>query len=598
MPCTLTAIYAHPDFTLENSRGDIVDPEAAVWTQDIYINDGPLNSMAPALFRAGHALKVLTVEVELGAEFGGIDVHLLGALDGEILFQSDASAGCCGRWTTDVHANFDVSALARKAGDVRWSLQSPGGGQMTTVATTRLELTWIYQEPAALFDGHSRIKLLRHVFAEVDTAAAPAGVVADVASLCYFGFNKVYDVVNGASFYGCNPHGGVFELGDYLVDHPQAQPVNCYDQAGVVQTLLGSLGVPNTWQYMSPFGYINNTYLIGVGMCNNPFYMSNETPPVIGPNHPGRSAFSSHAFVSCGPAVVDSCTGPHEGKSSLSTYLEHAIDTRTTLATPNNTGTAVNVLPSAGVASVAFAPGAREDPELPPGMQDIMGSKEAVRLALSDVAAALDWNALMGQLCIGYRMQEKRRSLTPSIDGAFSRWTLESASGQVIIRVFKAQNRHAALAREIDYLASFQVGPAKRLSRQPDLGAAGLIAHDKKLVMFVHRNVFVLLAGETDRAHDIARDIYSALDAAPRSERRIKHTHEAITLQPGERRTLATAMKVHHSLAGTAVRLMGRRPYELDIRGQQPGISRMRLAQVSEATLDMDLHQVRIEVLA
>lgn len=598
MPCTFNAVYAHPDFTLENSAGDIVDPEVAVWTPDRYVNDGPVDSMSPALFRAGHAVRVLTVEAELGPEFAGAAVHLLGSLNGEVLFQSDSSAGRTGRWTVDVHANFDVSALARKCGDVRWSLQADGGGQAAPVATTRLELTWIYQDPAPLFDGHSRIKVLRHVFAEVDTGAPPAAVVADVASLCYFGFNKVYDVVNGASFYGCSPFGGVFELNDYLVDHPQAQPVNCYDQAGVVQTLLGSIGVPNTWQYMSPFGYINNTYLIGVGLCNNPFYMANETPPVIGPNNPARSAFSSHAFVSCGPAVIDSCTGPHEGKATLSTYLEHAIDTRTTLATPSNTGSAVNVLPSAGVASVAFAPGARENPELPAGMQDIMGSKAEILAALSTVPAALDWNALMGQLCIGFRMTQQRRSLTPSSDGAYSRWTLESETGQLIVRVFKAENRHAALAREIDYLASFQVGPAKRLSRQPDLGAAGLISHDKKLVMFVHRHMFVLLAGETDRAHDIARDIYCALEAAPRSERRIVHTHEAITLQHGERRTLATAMKVHHSLAGNAVRLMGRRPYELDIRAEQTGISRMRLAQVSEATLDLDLHQVRIEVLA
>lgn len=598
MPCTLHAVYAHADYTLENSAGDIVDPEVAVWTPDRYVNDGQADSMAPALFRAGHAVRVLTLEMGLGPEFAGAAVHLLGSLNGETVFQSDSSAGCSGTWMADVHANFDVSALARKAGDVRWTLQADGGGPMVPVASTRLELTWIYQDPAPLFDGHSRIKVLRHVFAEVDTAAPPAAVVADVASLCYFGFNKVYDVVNGASFYGCNPHGGVFELNDYLVDHPQAQPVNCYDQAGVVQTLLGSLGVPNTWQFMSPFGYLNNTYLIGVGLCNNPFYMANETPPVIGPNNPARSAFSSHAFVSCGPAVIDSCTGPHDGTVTLSGYLEHAIDTRTTLATPNNTGTAVNVLASAGVASVAFAPGARDNPELPPGMQDILGRKADILAALSTLPAALDWNALMGQLCIGYRMSQQRRSLIPSTDGAGSRWTLECATGQLVVRVFKAENRHAALARQIDYLASFQVGPAKRLAARPELGAAGLISHDKKLVMFVHRHMFVLLAGDSERAHDIARDIYEALEAAPRSERRIVHTHEAITLQDGERRTLSTAMKVHHSLAGKAVRLMSRRPYELDIRAQQTGISRMRLAQVSETTLDMDLHQVRIEVLA
>lgn len=47
--------------------------------------------------------------------------------------------------------------------------------------------------------------------------------------------------------------------------------VNCYDQAGMLQ-LAGLLGVPNGkigWEHKKPFGYLNNTDLVGWGKTNN-----------------------------------------------------------------------------------------------------------------------------------------------------------------------------------------------------------------------------------------------------------------------------------------------------------------------------------------
>lgn len=599
MPCTLTALYANADFAIENGLGVLVDDDLPIWTPALDVAENASDSFFPALFQAGHARRILAAEVQLGDEYAGCKVHLRGMLDGQAVLRSDSNDGASGRWCADIHALFDVSALARRAGDVSWYLHPDGSeGDGLALTSTRLELTWIYQAPAALFDNVSQARVLRLVFSKVDTSAMPSTVVAGIAQLCYYGFNKVYDVVNGAPAYGTSQAGGLFELAEYLAEHKDPQRVNCYDQAGMLQTLLGSIGVPNTWRFMAPFGYISNTYLIGVGLCNNPLYGADGGHPVVEQDAPGRSALRGHAFVSYGGAVLDACTGPRLGRENLGAFLIRAIDTQTTLATPANTGTAADVSPCPGIESLSFAPMASEHPELPAGMRAMLGSPAEMRAALHDYGTAVEWDQLVGQLAGRHGLTALRRAIAPSGDGVFARWSFDSPSGATTIRVFKAQNRRVAVARMIDYLNSFQHSPAQRMGRCLWLGGAGLLAHDKTLACFISHNVFVLVSGGANDTAGIAAGLFDAIGAAARSERRIVHSHEAITLHMGERRTLPTGNSVRHSLRGDAVRLAGRRPYEIDVRAGQVGVSRLRLALVREPTLDMDLHQVRIEVLA
>lgn len=600
MPCLLNALYANGDFAIENGEGVLVDDDLPIWTPTLHVADGDEDSYFPVLFCAGHSFRILCAELLLGEEYANCKVFLRGIIDGQVAFQSEHSRGVTGRWCADIHATFDVSALARRAGDVTWYLCAEGSavGAGLALATTRLELTWIYQAPAALFDNVSQSRVLRMVFSQVDTSAPPSTVVAGIAQMCYYGFNKVYDVVNGAPFYGTSQAGGLFELAEYLAQQGEPQRVNCYDQAGMLQTMLGSIGVPNTWRFMAPFGYMTNTYLIGVGLCNNPLYGTDGAAPVVATDDPERSALRGHAFVSYGGAVLDACTGPRLGRENLGSFLIRAIDTETTLATPGNTGTAADVSPCPGIESLTFAPMANEDPEFSPGLIGILGNSETVRSALPEHATAVDWNKLIDKLAMSHGLKGLRRAIVPAGDGVFSRWTGQSPFGGATIRVFKAQNRRVALSRMIDYLNSFQHSPALRMGRMADLGAAGLLSRDKTLACFVHHNVFVLVFGTKENTALIASDIHDAIGAAPHSERRIVHSHEAITLHMGERRTLATGMSVRHSLRGNAVRLAGRRPYEIDLRAGQVGVSRLRLAMVREPMLEMDLHQVRVEVLA
>jgi hypothetical protein len=599
MPCTLNAIFAHGNLAIENEQGNIIDPCSPVWTPEINVKDGQDNSFFPALFVSGHADTVLTLNVELGDELAGRNVQLVAYLNGRMMFRTDPSDGITGLWSPDAHVTFNVGELARVAGDLEWYLQGAATGNPEYVGSTRVELTWIYQQPAAMFENLSQAKVLRLVFGAIDAGASRDDVVADLTRVCYYWFNKVYDVVNGAPSYGSLKSGGAFELGDYLLSISQPQDVNCYDQAAMLQTLLGSIGVQHHWLSMEPFGHIKPVDMVGVRACNNPFFGSNHSQPMVGANDPERTWLRNHAFIQAGSAVLDACAGPVMGENTLKDYLAEAIDARVKAPDAGLAGSMDDVATGPGVSSLHFAPRASENPQVPPEMEAILGPKEELLAQLPASVTTLDWKVFIRSLCAEHRLTLLNRSITPACDGVFSRWTLEGEDRRVtVIRVFIAQKSETALARALDYLGSFQNSPAQCLSRHDELGAAGLISHDGKLVMSVHNNVFALVRGDKQLALAVARDIYQAIETAPPRYRRTAFTHETLTLRPGECKTLQTASVVRHSLNGTAVRLTGRRSGELNLRGQQAGASSLRLANIDEATLEMHLHQVRFEVAA
>ena len=108
--------------------------------------------------------------------------------------------------------------------------------------------------------------------------------------------------------------------------------VNCYDQATALTMSGRLLGIPSSLIFMRPFGYINETNLVGRGLCNNPFYSDNSfhSSMVCPTNAPNRSGFGNHMFVQHSSGCFDSCAGPILGQWSLSEYVLNVIDTVTT----------------------------------------------------------------------------------------------------------------------------------------------------------------------------------------------------------------------------------------------------------------------------
>lgn len=218
-------------------------------------------------------------------------------------------------------------------GDVAWQVSGEGlPAPVTLDNPTRLECYALLERPAAFFEPAGVwVEALRFLFDRVGVAglAMPAQVVDKVARHCHGRHGVRYDTFHGAPAYGCSGTGGTFQLAAYLA---AAKPVvNCYDQAGAVQSLAGALGVAANWFYLQPYGFIHTTDLVGVGPCNNPFFSGNGSAATVGTNDRKRSAFANHAFAGLGGKVVDACAGPHTGNEDRARYVSAAIDATTTL---------------------------------------------------------------------------------------------------------------------------------------------------------------------------------------------------------------------------------------------------------------------------
>ncbi|MBR3085736.1 MAG: hypothetical protein IKH04_04965 [Kiritimatiellae bacterium] len=151
----------------------------------------------------------------------------------------------------------------------------------------------------------------------------------EITQYLHSGHGLTYDTTSGSPLYYTATAAAVFSLSEYI-GKTSGSVVNCYDQASGVVSLATALGLEAYFLYMTPFGYINSLNLVGVGLCNNPFYMSNGTSPNVDPDLilPLRVPFGNHAFALCNGIIFDACAGPCLGES-LELYLAEAIDVST-----------------------------------------------------------------------------------------------------------------------------------------------------------------------------------------------------------------------------------------------------------------------------
>ena len=176
----------------------------------------------------------------------------------------------------------------------------------------------------------------------------PLETMATITSNLFHHMGFRYDTVASASHYLRTD--GTFELTRYMASEDNL--VNCYDQAYGVATLAGLVGMRVRVVEAMPFGYINTTNLVGVGMCNNPAYemtekleywkdemddqghlfAKTETNTVLraaicSEDETQRSFFLAHVFVGMGDGqIFDACVGPALGTTHINDYMRSLID--------------------------------------------------------------------------------------------------------------------------------------------------------------------------------------------------------------------------------------------------------------------------------
>ena len=175
----------------------------------------------------------------------------------------------------------------------------------------------------------------------------PQEAMAAITSNLFHNMGFRYDTEKAASHYW---YEGGFELTKYMAHLDER--VNCFDQAYGVATLAGLVGIKVQVIEAIPFGYINTTNLVGVGLCNNPAYnmtdrieywkgevddqgdlvakpMTNVVlqAQVCPVDETQRSCFESHAFAGVFDGrIFDACIGPVLGTTLINDYMRSLID--------------------------------------------------------------------------------------------------------------------------------------------------------------------------------------------------------------------------------------------------------------------------------
>lgn len=339
------------DIKLARTRATVSGPH---WQSGLEVKEGA-GSTRPAATLAGNAGgATLTLRLDVCTGMSG-RLQVTGRL-GALSLEGECPASA-GEHVVGITLNPLPGSLQAAQGDVVWQVN--GAGLTSSVALdnpARLEWYALLGRSAAFFEPAGVwVEALRFLFGQVGVTglATPAQVVEKVARYCHGSHGVRYDTFHGAPAYGCSGTGGAFQLGAYLT---AAKPVvNCYDQAGAVQSLCGALGVVASWFFLRPYGFIHTTQLVGVGACNNPFFSNNGSSPTVGVNDRKRSAFANHAFAGLAGAVLDACAGPHTGNEDRGQYVSAAIDGATTLYTLYSNfrpGTAPDITQPDGVTKV------------------------------------------------------------------------------------------------------------------------------------------------------------------------------------------------------------------------------------------------------
>lgn len=316
-----------PAFTPPNPKPpqeSVVEPH---WKAGVAVADGA-GSRRPGVYLVkGKGSDVVSVKVKIteNRNVAGSG-KLVGNLSGL------AIEGTCptsvGEHVVSAKISNLPDAIQWYRGDASWGVDVPDLGSSVSLANaSRLELFVVLDTPSAFYDPPGVwAEVLRFLCDKVNVIGltTPAAVEARVATHCHGSHGLKYDTHSGRARYGVLGSGGLFQLTAYI--DAASRIVNCYDQAAAVQSLCGAVGVRTVWHFLNPFGYIHPTDLVGVGQCNNPFFDSNGSTPLVASDDPLRTAFGNHAFCGYSGFILDACAGPHKGTEDKAQYCSASID--------------------------------------------------------------------------------------------------------------------------------------------------------------------------------------------------------------------------------------------------------------------------------
>ncbi|KAG6856081.1 hypothetical protein H0H87_007570 [Tephrocybe sp. NHM501043] len=344
----VTAVSAHP---VRNTRtpSALIVGDHVLWdtTNSSDYKDGRYGSYDPNVFAYTLGSSVpdnssLNVTIRpLSLELSKAEVIVIGTIGGKEVFKSDffSFEGPNVDVTVSVHVvepntsdkpfsiNDDVDWGVRLRPASSWeSLEAEGE------YITRLELYWVAKTVHRALASYIPVNFLRLVVKSEYYQPKQSNLAADhsiwntiMTWEAFYRYSKFYDtnvgevLVKMPFLNNYFPHAGVshFNLwiwGGYFHATRYAAPggdafgfneraVNCMDQAAVVELSCTFGEKATSWLTIQPFGYINQTHLVGwidqanvYVEVNNPFFAGNNQLANLPRDDPQRQPFGCHVF--------------------------------------------------------------------------------------------------------------------------------------------------------------------------------------------------------------------------------------------------------------------------------------------------------------
>lgn len=208
--------------------------------------------------------------------------------------------------------------------------------QQAIVAITTMEIYWIYDYPGIMFKKGVWVEVLRLLALQCYYGLrTKKDVIQRIVNYCHsMTLFLQYDISHSRHPYTQGSWGGGFKLRAFL--EKRYQFAVCFDQAGLLQTLLGAIGIHVKFAFMRPYGYLNTTNLFGRGRCNNTAFLGNSPAPEIFESYTEANikkweGFGCHTFClwqnnEKKEMVLDSCVGPHMGTTTKEAYINNSIN--------------------------------------------------------------------------------------------------------------------------------------------------------------------------------------------------------------------------------------------------------------------------------
>ncbi|RAJ77343.1 hypothetical protein CLV59_107110 [Chitinophaga dinghuensis] len=504
---TLHSLRAQSDYRIKSSSGFALPLDNTVWQQGGINNDGDY-SANPILVKTNNQT-FLKINLDISnSKLTDVPIKIKGTkASGNITFQSKViTPTSTGIMMIDLMlSGADLSKALQSYGDFKWSIEA-ANQSFQLPDTTRLEMYWISNSPDEMFKAGVWVKVYRKIFTVLSAGMTTDQIATSISKQCFDGFSKKYDTVYGAAKYGPGPDGGFFELKNYY-NNTNGALCNCYDQAGLVQVQLGAMGISSYWVYMTPFGFINQTNLIGVGQCNNPFFSNPVCAPekIVDINNPKRSAFGNHAFVAksiSNNSIIDACQGPFIGDKTLATYVSEGIDSKTGLykkfGPPNNVpGKATDAKQEPGIVSLILVKllASKINTLEMEALKPVIDFEELYKTASAEFLL-VDIDQLLQFALQDYTYETG--SIVLSDSGVIKTGTYVKDQKRIQLKIHVATNGITALRFMERFLSGFSNPPSTIFERGPAALGPVALQHQEApepMLLWTQQNIFFVLDG-------------------------------------------------------------------------------------------------------